>query len=113
MALPCKKRDNMQALGSLGCLESLEEEDAQLSLNKRRRSSIIGVDSVSNNQQAALNSGCATLDIDASDYECSICLQILVDPVVGEPVTHYSLRGAGKHLPARMGQWAMPSSSDP
>ena len=35
-------------------------------------------------EPCASTSGRATLQVEAGDYECSICLQILVDPVVGE-----------------------------
>ena len=33
---------------------------------------------------AAARTGAATLTVDAKDYECAICLSLLLDPVVGE-----------------------------
>jgi len=88
MALPRKRKD--AALDTLGCQETLEDHEEDLAtLPKRIRASLEdGASGELENVSSSCSSGRATLQVDVGDYECSICLQILVDPVVGGCIQH-------------------------
>ena len=93
MALPGSKRDILQAIGGgaggLVCNEALDDAAFTSPPKRSKASTAPGAGKQPQRQQpdgepCVSTSGRATLQVEAGDYECSICLQILVDPVVGE-----------------------------
>lgn len=99
MALPPRKRKDIP-IDALGCQETLEDHDEDLAaLSKRLRESLEDdAPGEMENISGYNSSGHATLQVDAGDYECSICLQILVDPVVGKSYHDAFM------IPAKIGQ---------
>ena len=79
MAVPGCKRNASFLASNLRCQESLDEEDfSDVPVHKRLRPDCEALGSISYDRPSPAPV------LESADFECSICQDVLIDPVVGE-----------------------------